>query len=38
MAEKKVPLFMSGKDGRPMVKVPAGKFLYGEDKEEVRNE
>ena len=34
MAEKKVPLFTSGKDGRPMVKVPAGKFLYGEDKEE----
>jgi formylglycine-generating enzyme required for sulfatase activity len=35
MAEKNVPLFKSGKDGRPMVKVPAGKFLYGEEKTEV---
>jgi formylglycine-generating enzyme required for sulfatase activity len=35
MADKKVPLYKSGKDGRPMVKVPAGKFLYGEEKNEV---
>lgn len=34
MTKKKTLLFTSGKDGRPMVKVPAGKFLYGEDKEE----
>jgi len=34
MANRNVQLFKSGKDGRPMVKVPAGKFLYGEDKEE----
>jgi len=34
MAEKKVLLYTSGKDGRPMVRVPAGKFLFGEDKEE----
>jgi formylglycine-generating enzyme required for sulfatase activity len=35
MADKKVPLFKSGKDGRPMLEVPAGKFLYGEEKTEV---
>jgi hypothetical protein len=35
MAENKIPLFVCGKDNRPMVKIPAGKFLYGEDKEEV---
>jgi formylglycine-generating enzyme required for sulfatase activity len=34
MADKKVNLYNSGKDGRPMVKVPAGKFLYGEEKTE----
>lgn len=34
MADKKVPLYKSGKDARPMVKVPAGKFLYGEEKAE----
>ena len=34
MAEKKIQLFKGGKDGRPMVKIPAGKFLYGENKEE----
>jgi formylglycine-generating enzyme required for sulfatase activity len=34
MAEKKIALFTSGRDGRPMARVPAGKFLYGEDKEE----
>ncbi|MBM3138577.1 MAG: formylglycine-generating enzyme family protein, partial [Chloroflexi bacterium] len=35
MADNKIPLFKSGKDGRPMVKVPAGKFFYGEDDEEI---
>ena len=34
MAEKKFQLFKSGKEERPMVKVPAGKFLYGVNKEE----
>ena len=34
MAEKKIQLFKGGKDGRPMVKILAGKFLYGENKEE----
>ena len=29
MAEKKIPLFMSGVDKRQMVKVPAGTFQYG---------
>ena len=33
MSETKVPLFVCGKDNRPMVKVPAGEFLYGEDQE-----
>jgi formylglycine-generating enzyme required for sulfatase activity len=33
MAVKKVKLYTAGKDGRPMVKVPAGEFLYGEDQE-----
>ena len=34
MGDNKVPLYKSGRDGRPMVKVPAGKFLYGTNKEE----
>ena len=33
MAAKKIALFTSGKDERPMVKIPAGEFLYGEDEE-----
>jgi len=33
MAEKTIPLFVGGKDGRLMVKVPAGDFLFGEDRE-----
>jgi len=33
MAENKIPLFVCGKDNRPMVRVPAGEFLFGEDKE-----
>lgn len=35
MAEVKIPLFVSGKDGRPMVYVPAGEFLFGPDREKV---
>lgn len=33
MAAKRIALFTSGKDERPMVKIPAGEFLYGEDEE-----
>ena len=33
MAAKKFMLYTAGKDERPMVKVPAGEFLYGEDQE-----
>ena len=35
MSETKVPLFVCGKDNRPMVKIPAGEFLFGEDQEKV---
>jgi formylglycine-generating enzyme required for sulfatase activity len=34
MADKKIILYQSGNDGRPMVKVPAGKFKYGTSQEE----
>jgi formylglycine-generating enzyme required for sulfatase activity len=34
MSEKKIPLFQSGIDGRPMVKIPAGTFQYGKQLEE----
>lgn len=33
MAAKNIILFTSGKDERPMVKIPTGEFLYGEDQE-----
>ncbi len=33
MAAKKFSLYTAGKDGRPMVKIPAGEFLYGEYQE-----
>lgn len=36
MSEKKVKIFKSGRDGRPMVKIPAGEFLFGEDKEKAK--
>ena len=36
MSEKKVKIYISGKDGRPMVKIPAGEFLFGEEKEKVK--
>jgi formylglycine-generating enzyme required for sulfatase activity len=35
MAEKKTTLYIGGSDGRPMIKIPAGEFLYGEDKEKI---
>ncbi|HJW90604.1 MAG TPA: SUMF1/EgtB/PvdO family nonheme iron enzyme [Anaerolineales bacterium] len=35
MTEILIPLFSSGRDGRSMVYVPAGEFLYGPDKEKV---
>ena len=35
MAVNKIALFSSGKDDRPMVKVPVGEFLYGEDQEKL---
>ena len=35
MAAKKITLYTAGKDERPMVKIPAGEFLYGEDQEKV---
>lgn len=33
MTEKNVPLYKAGKIDKPMVKIPAGEFLYGEDQE-----
>ena len=33
MAAKLFKLYTAGKDKRPMVKIPAGEFLYGEDQE-----
>ena len=33
MAEISVPLFVSGRDGRSMVFVPTGEFLFGPDRE-----
>lgn len=36
MAENKKQLFVCGIDKRPMVKIPAGEFLFGEDKEKVK--
>lgn len=38
MAEIIVPLFVSGRDGRPMVFVPAGEFLFGPDREKAKTE
>jgi formylglycine-generating enzyme required for sulfatase activity len=35
MMEFKGPLFTAGRDGRPMVFVPAGEFLSGPDREKV---
>jgi formylglycine-generating enzyme required for sulfatase activity len=35
MAEKNVPLYKAGKTDKPMVKIPAGEFLYGEDQEKI---
>ena len=36
MAKNSVSLFSAGKDGRVMVQVPAGEFLFGEDKEKTK--
>ena len=33
MAAKKITLYTAGKDKRPMIKIPAGEFLYGDDQE-----
>jgi len=33
MAEINLPLYVSGRDGRPMILVPAGEFLFGADRE-----
>ncbi len=35
MTENKIPLYVGGRDNRPMVKIPAGVFLFGEEKEKV---
>ena len=33
MPETNIPLFSGGRDGRPLVSVPAGEFLSGPDRE-----
>jgi hypothetical protein len=38
MTEIIVPLFTGGRDGRPMVFVPAGEFLLGPEREKAMTE